>query len=153
MNAMSERVRLTAAEIEALCVDGLNKLPGLQSIQYAKIRPYKGDMSWTWELEADPSSGPMALAGAEAVINKLQNEFDLKSNDENHEVIKAHEDVQARPFTIEDDRQADAYLKDFLAKPENRSMEAVEQEARELIQNPDLRMYFIDVARDELERE
>jgi hypothetical protein len=44
---MSERVQLTAAEIEALCVDALRKLSGLKTIQYAKIRPYKGDKSWT----------------------------------------------------------------------------------------------------------
>jgi hypothetical protein len=45
------------------------------------------------------------------------------------------------------------YLKDFLAKPENRSMEAADQKARELIDHPDLRIYFVDVAKKELEGE
>jgi hypothetical protein len=56
---MSERVRLTAAEIEALCVDGLSKLPGLETIQYARIRPYKGDKSWNWR--PTPAADPWSL--------------------------------------------------------------------------------------------
>ena len=39
---MSKREPLTAAEIEARCVAALNKLPGLATIQYAKIRPFIG---------------------------------------------------------------------------------------------------------------
>jgi hypothetical protein len=76
---MDEREQLTAAEIEALCVNALSKLPGLETIQYAKIRTYEGDGDYTWELEADPSSGALALAGAEPVIRELQSEFDLKT--------------------------------------------------------------------------
>lgn len=153
---MSKREPLTAAEIEARCVAALNKLPGLSTIQYAKIRPYKGDNSWTWELEADPSSGALALAGAEPVINQLQNEFDLKSDDDDEDGDDDDEEVadaDAHPFKIEDELQVEAYLKDFLAKPENRSMEAVEGKARELIGDSDLRIYFVDVAKEELEDE
>ena len=153
---MSKREPLTAAEIEARCVAALNKLPGLATIQYAKIRPYKGENSWTWELEADPSSGALALAGAEPVINQLQNEFDLKSDDDDdddEDEVSEDAAMEIQPFKIEDEHQVEAFLKDFLAKPENRSIEAVKQKARELIDDPDLRIYFVDVAKEELEDE
>ena len=128
--------------------------PDFATIQYAKIRPYKGENGWTWELEADPSSGALALAGAEPVINQLQNEFDLKSDDDDDEdEVERDAAMEIQPFKIEDEHQVEAFLKDFLAKPENRSIEAVKQKARELIDDPDLRIYFVDVAKEELEDE
>ena len=54
---MSKREPLTAAEIEARCVAALNKLPGLATIQYAKIRPIRartvGHGNWRPTLAAE----------------------------------------------------------------------------------------------------
>jgi hypothetical protein len=77
---MRERERLTAVEIEARCVAVLKKLPGLKRIRYARIRPYKGSKSWTWEMyEAGPDIGEIAVRDAMPEINKLQSEFDLEA--------------------------------------------------------------------------
>ena len=90
------------------------------------------------------------------MINQLQNEFDLKSDDDDdddEDEVERDAAMEIQPFKIEDEHQVEAFLKDFLAKPENRSIEAVKQKARELIDDPDLRIYFVDVAKEELEDE
>jgi hypothetical protein len=77
---MRERERLTAVEIEARCVAVLKKLPGLKRIRYARICPYKGSKSWTWEMyEAGPDIGEIAVRDAMPEINRLQSECDLEA--------------------------------------------------------------------------
>lgn len=46
-------------------------------------------------------------------------------------------------FKIESESEADAFLKALLAKPEYRSMSEVENRAKELVINEQLRKYFI----------
>ncbi len=75
---MEARKRLTAKEIEALCLAALKTRPGLMDIQYVKIHHYLGPRSWTWELEeVGPDAGELALKDAMSEINKLQGMFDL----------------------------------------------------------------------------
>lgn len=53
-------------------------------------------------------------------------------------------------FRIDNKGEADAYLRDMLAKPEYRSMNEVEVRAQKLIPNPRLRAYFINKAKEVL---
>ena len=55
------------------------------------------------------------------------------------------------PFRIENQSEADAFLRDLLAKPEYRFMAEVEHRARELILDGQLRKYFIDKAHEILQ--
>jgi hypothetical protein len=72
------RQSLPASEIEALCLVALQRSVGLKHIHYAKIRPYNGPKSWTWELEtAGPNAGPKALVDAMPAVHRLQQELDL----------------------------------------------------------------------------
>ena len=54
-------------------------------------------------------------------------------------------------FKIEDESEADAYLRDLLAKPEYRSMDEVYVRAQKLIPDSRLRNYFINRAKVILE--
>jgi hypothetical protein len=75
---MQQRKRLKSAEIEAFCVRVLQTQIGLKHVTYAKIRPYTGEKSWTWELcEAGPDVTQMTLDQAESVIAELQGDYDL----------------------------------------------------------------------------
>jgi hypothetical protein len=73
-----QRKKLPAQEIEALCVAALKCCMGLHEVISAKIRPYRGEKSWTWELRSvDPEPPKLALEDAMPEINKLQQLFDL----------------------------------------------------------------------------
>jgi hypothetical protein len=50
------------------------------------------------------------------------------------------------PFVIENEPEADAYLRDLLEKPENRSMNEVRLRANKCIQDDHLKSYFIKKA-------
>jgi hypothetical protein len=50
-------------------------------------------------------------------------------------------------FKIENEDEADAYLRDLLAKPEYRSMSEVYMRAKKLIPDAHLRNYFINRAK------
>ncbi|MEA9588735.1 hypothetical protein VC279_02955 [Xanthomonas sp. WHRI 10064A] len=52
------------------------------------------------------------------------------------------------PYKIESESEADAYLRDLLAKEEFRSMREVEQSATQFIQDHKLRAYFINQAKE-----
>ena len=54
-------------------------------------------------------------------------------------------------FKIEDESEADAYLRDLLANPEYRSMDEVYVRAQKLIPDARLRNYFINRAKVILE--
>jgi hypothetical protein len=54
------------------------------------------------------------------------------------------------PFVIENESEADAYLKDLLAKHEYRSMDEVERRANKLIKDARLKNYFINKAKAEI---
>ena len=54
-------------------------------------------------------------------------------------------------FKIEDESEADAYLRDLLAKPEYRSMDEVYVRAQKLIPDARLRNYLINRAKVILE--
>jgi hypothetical protein len=76
---MADRIRLPTAEIEARCVAVLATCLRLEHVQHAKIGPYNGLMSWTWELkDAGPDAPEEALIDAMPKINKLQGEIDLE---------------------------------------------------------------------------
>lgn len=51
-------------------------------------------------------------------------------------------------FKIENVTEADLFLRDLLAKDQYRSMDVVIARARELILDDDLRMYFINKAKE-----
>ncbi|BCS47816.1 MULTISPECIES: hypothetical protein [Aeromonas] len=51
-------------------------------------------------------------------------------------------------FKIENVTEADAFLRDLLAKDEYRSMDEVIVRARELVSDDNLRMYFINKAKE-----
>jgi hypothetical protein len=51
-------------------------------------------------------------------------------------------------YTIDDESEADAYLKDLLAKDEFRSIDEVKNRSKELIKDESLRIYFINKARE-----
>ncbi|QNF18350.1 hypothetical protein FT669_17065 [Aeromonas jandaei] len=51
-------------------------------------------------------------------------------------------------FKIENVTEADAFLRDLLAKDEYRSMDEVIVRARELVPDDNLRMYFINKAKE-----
>lgn len=53
-----------------------------------------------------------------------------------------------KPFKIESESEADAYLKDLLSKHEYRSMREVEEHATQLISDAALRLYFISKAKE-----
>ncbi len=50
-------------------------------------------------------------------------------------------------YTIDDEDEADAYLRGLLAKPEYRSVSEVDMRAYKLIPIPRLRAYFINKAK------
>ena len=52
------------------------------------------------------------------------------------------------PFKIENESEADTYLKDLLARPEYRSMTEVQSRAQKDIPDPQLKKYFIDKAKE-----
>jgi hypothetical protein len=54
------------------------------------------------------------------------------------------------PFKIENESEADAYLKDLFERPEYRSMDEAHIRAQELIEDPSLKIYFINEARERL---
>jgi len=56
--------------------------------------------------------------------------------------------VTVEPFKIEDETQADKYLKDLLAKRQYRSMSEVQIRARNYITDAQLKKYFTDKAKD-----
>jgi len=56
------------------------------------------------------------------------------------------------PFRIESEDEALRYLTYLLAKPEYRSMHEVELRAHKLIPNGDLRVFFIEKAKEMLEK-
>ncbi|WP_421217608.1 hypothetical protein [Aeromonas jandaei] len=51
-------------------------------------------------------------------------------------------------FKIENVTEADAFLRDLLAKDEYRSMDEVIVRAHELVSDDNLRMYFINKAKE-----
>lgn len=51
-------------------------------------------------------------------------------------------------FKIDNVTEADAFLRDLLAKDEYRSMDEVIVRARELVPDDNLRMYFINKAKE-----
>lgn len=53
-----------------------------------------------------------------------------------------------KKFKIESESGVDDYLKDLLAKPENRSMNELEYRAQELIIDEPLQKYFIRKAQE-----
>ena len=52
------------------------------------------------------------------------------------------------PFKIESESEADTYLIDLLAKKEYQSMLEVEQRASRFIPDEDLRIYFVNKAKE-----
>ena len=51
------------------------------------------------------------------------------------------------PFAIENELEADDYLRDLLEKPECRSMDEVHRRAQKYIKNDHLKNYFINKAK------
>jgi hypothetical protein len=58
--------------------------------------------------------------------------------------------MAAEPFKIENESEADDYLKELFERPEYRSMDEAHRRAQELIEDPRLKIYFIDEARERL---
>ena len=56
--------------------------------------------------------------------------------------------MTVEPFKIENETEADEYLKDLLATPQYRSMNEVQIRAQTYITDAQLKKYFIDKARD-----
>jgi hypothetical protein len=56
--------------------------------------------------------------------------------------------VTVEPFKIENETEADEYLKDLLATPQYRSMNEVQIRAQNHITDAQLNKYFIDKAKD-----
>jgi hypothetical protein len=54
------------------------------------------------------------------------------------------------PFKIENESEADAYLKELFEKQEYRSMDEAHRRAQELIEDARLKIYFINEARERL---
>ena len=54
------------------------------------------------------------------------------------------------PFKIENESEADDYLKQLFEKPEYRSMDEAYIRAQELIEDSRLKIYFIDEAKERL---
>jgi hypothetical protein len=48
------------------------------------------------------------------------------------------------PFAIENEHEADAYLRDLLANPDYRSMDEVRRRAEKFIKNEPLKTYFVN---------
>jgi hypothetical protein len=77
---VDERPRLAASEIEAVMRAALQKLPSLRGVKSARIRPYSGPKSWTWELDGiEPEVGPeqSKFADVMGVVARLQQQYDL----------------------------------------------------------------------------
>jgi hypothetical protein len=77
---VDDRPRLAASEIEAVLRAALQKLPSLRSTKSARIRPYSGPKSWTWELDRiEPEVGPQQskFADVTGVVARLQQQYDL----------------------------------------------------------------------------
>ena len=55
--------------------------------------------------------------------------------------------MMVEPFKIENESEADEYLRDLLLEPKYRSMHEVEARALKLIADTQLRAYFIDKAK------
>jgi hypothetical protein len=58
--------------------------------------------------------------------------------------------MMVKTFKIENESEADSYLRDLLAKPEYRSMNEVYVRAQKLIPDARLRNYFINKAKASL---
>jgi hypothetical protein len=77
---VGERPKPSASEIEAMLRAALQKLPSLRCTKSARIRPYSGPKSFTWEvdkieLEVEPvQSDFVDLA---TVVPQLQQQYDL----------------------------------------------------------------------------
>jgi len=56
--------------------------------------------------------------------------------------------MRIETFKIENESEADTYLRDMLAKPEYRSMNEVEVRAQKLIQDENIENYFINKAKE-----
>jgi hypothetical protein len=54
------------------------------------------------------------------------------------------------PFKIENESEADDYLKELFDTPKYRSMDEAHRRAQELIEDPSLKIYFINEARERL---
>jgi hypothetical protein len=54
------------------------------------------------------------------------------------------------PFKIENESEADDYLKALFETPKYRSMDEAHRRARDLIEDPRLKSYFINEARERL---
>ena len=77
---MEERPRLAAAEIEALLLAELKKLPSLQDTRSVRIRPHCGPEAWTWMLDrVQPELQPVQIKFANVmdVVGRLQQQYDL----------------------------------------------------------------------------
>ena len=75
---MTERKKLKAFEIEALCLASLRAWNGLKGTTSVKIRKYSGPRDWTWEIkDISPSGGNTVIFEARREISELQQKYDL----------------------------------------------------------------------------
>jgi hypothetical protein len=77
---VGERPKLTASEIEAMLRAALQKLPSLRGTQSARIRPYSGPKSFTWEVDKiEPEVEPVQseFVDLATVVSQLQQQYDL----------------------------------------------------------------------------
>jgi hypothetical protein len=76
---VGERPKLTASEIESMLRAALQKLPSLRG-QSARIRPYSGPKSFTWEVDKiEPEVEPVQseFVDLATVVSQLQQQYDL----------------------------------------------------------------------------
>jgi hypothetical protein len=61
----NQRPKLAASEIEAVLRAALQKLPSLRGTKSARIRPYSGPKSFTWEVDKiEPEVEPVLVASS-----------------------------------------------------------------------------------------
>jgi hypothetical protein len=77
---VEERPRLTAPEIEEELLAELQKLPSLRGTKSARIRPYSGPKSFTWEVDKiEPEVEPVQseFVDLATVVGQVQQQYDL----------------------------------------------------------------------------
>jgi hypothetical protein len=77
---VDERPRLTAPEIEEELLAELQKLPSLRGTKSARIRPYSGPKSFTWEVDKiEPEVEPVQseFVDLATVVGQVQQQYDL----------------------------------------------------------------------------
>ncbi|MDQ0392664.1 hypothetical protein [Labrys monachus] len=75
---MTDREKLSAAEIERICLYALRASPGLADIEEVRVGPLSDSSGFTWKLiSITPVPEPIAYDNALHAIRPIQGAYDL----------------------------------------------------------------------------